>query len=70
MVTVLAVRLQVAAQYGLGLLIMVAYSLIQYPTIVIAMGTLGLLGFASSALIREAGKRLMRWRMEAMGGTR
>ena len=66
----LAAGEMIAAQYGLGFLIMDAYSLIQYPTIVIAMGTLGLLGFASSALIREAGKRLMRWRMAAMGGTR
>lgn len=63
----LAAGEMIAAQYGLGFLIMDAYSLIQYPTIVIAMGTLGLMGFISSAIIREVGKRLMRWRLAAMG---
>ena len=63
----LAAGEMVAAQYGLGFLIMDAYSLIQYSTIVIAMGTLGLMGFISSAIIRMAGNRLMRWRLDAMG---
>lgn len=66
----LAAGEMIAAQYGLGFLIMDAYSLIQYPTIVIAMGTLGLMGFISSALIRWAGDRLMRWRLAAMGAAR
>src|SRR3954452_24873184 len=60
----------IAAQYGLGFLIMEAYNLIQYPTIVIAMGTLGLMGFISSAVIRQTGDRLMRWRLEATGSAR
>lgn len=63
----LAAGEMIAAQYGLGFLIMDAYNLIQYPTIVIAMGTLGFMGFLSSALIRAAGGRMMRWRMEAIG---
>lgn len=63
----LAAGEMIAAQYGLGFLIMDAYNLIQYPTIVIAMGTLGLMGLISSALIRMAGNRLMRWRLAAMG---
>ena len=66
----LAAGEMIAAQYGLGFLIMDAYSLIQYPTIVIAMGTLGLMGFISSAVIREIGNRLMRWRLETMGVAR
>ncbi len=66
----LAAGEMIAAQYGLGFLIMDAYNLIQYPTIVIAMGTLGLMGFISSAIIRRLGDRLMRWRLEAMGVTR
>ena len=36
----LAAGEMIAAQYGLGFLIMDAYNLIQYPTIVIAMATL------------------------------
>ena len=60
----------IAAQYGLGFLIMDAYNLIQYPTIVIAMVTLGILGYLSSAGIRLLGDRLMRWRSATMGGIR
>lgn len=55
----------IAAQYGLGFVIWEAYNLIQYPTIVIAMATLGVVGYVSSALIRLAGNRLMRWREES-----
>ena len=63
----LAAGEMIAAQYGLGFLIMDAYNLIQYSTIVIAMATLGIMGFVSSALIRILGVRLMRWRLDAMG---
>lgn len=52
----------IAAQYGLGFLIWDSYSLIQYPVIVIGMVTLGLVGWASSALVRAAGRKLMTWR--------
>jgi NitT/TauT family transport system permease protein len=57
----------IAAQYGLGFLIMESYNLIQFPTIVIAMATLGIIGFLSSALIRMLGARLMRWREHSLG---
>jgi len=63
----LAAGEMIAAQYGLGFLIMEAYNLIQFPTIVIAMATLGLLGYLSSALIRVLGHRLMRWREQSLG---
>ena len=63
----LAAGEMIAAQYGLGFLIMESYNLIQFPTIVIAMATLGLLGFLSSALIRLLGNRLMRWREQNIG---
>jgi NitT/TauT family transport system permease protein len=57
----------IAAQYGLGFLIMESYNLVQFPTIVIAMATLGIIGFLSSALIRVLGTRLMRWREQSLG---
>lgn len=63
----LAAGEMIAAQYGLGFLIMEAYSLIQFPTIVIAMATLGIVGFLSSTLIRVLGGRLMRWREQNLG---
>lgn len=63
----LAAGEMIAAQYGLGYLIFEAYNLIQFPTIVIGMATLGIAGFISSALIRVVGNRLMRWREQSFG---
>jgi NitT/TauT family transport system permease protein len=63
----LAAGEMIAAQFGLGFLIMDAYNLIQYPTIVIAMATLGILGYGSSAAIRLVGERLMRWQITSRG---
>ncbi|MDE0280709.1 MAG: ABC transporter permease [Gammaproteobacteria bacterium] len=57
----------IAAQYGLGFMILESYNLVQYPTIVIMMVTLGIVGYLSSALIRVAGNRMMRWRAQAIG---
>src|SRR5262249_62037698 len=63
----LAAGEMIAAQYGLGFLIMESYSLIEFSTTVIAMATLGLVGFLSSALIRMLGNHLMRWREQSLG---
>jgi NitT/TauT family transport system permease protein len=56
----------IAGQYGLGYLINASYTTTRYPTIVIAMITLGVLGFASSALIRLVGNRLMAYRTRSI----
>ncbi len=55
----------VSGQYGLGYLTMV-----QYPTMVIGMITLGIVGYATSAAVRILGNYLMQWRTRelAMGG--
>lgn len=42
----------IAGEYGLGYLINTSYTTTRYPTVVIAMITLGLVGFASSEVIR------------------
>lgn len=52
-----------AGEYGLGYLIWNSFILVQYPVIVIAMVTLGSIGWASSALIRFAGTLLMKWKV-------
>jgi len=52
----------IAGRFGLGYLINSSYTTTRYPTVVIAMITLGLVGFASSALIRLVGNRLMAYR--------
>lgn len=57
----------IAGQYGLGYLINASYTTTRYPTIVIAMATLGILGFASSAVIRLVGRRLMAYRARSIG---
>jgi NitT/TauT family transport system permease protein len=48
----------VAGQSGLGYLINSSYATVRYPTIVIGMLTLGLAGFATSALVGLLGERL------------
>lgn len=63
----LAAGEMIAAQYGLGFMIFESYNLIQFPTIVIGMATLGIAGFVSSAIIRVFGNRLMRWRVQSFG---
>ncbi|MCW2654671.1 MAG: sulfonate transport system permease protein [Mycobacterium sp.] len=55
----------IAGQYGLGYLINASYTTTRYPTIVIAMITLGGVGFACSALIRLVGNRLMVYRVRS-----
>lgn len=57
----------IAGQFGLGYLINASYTTTRYPTIVIAMITLGVIGFASSALIRLVGTRLMAYRARSIG---
>lgn len=52
-----------AGEYGLGYLIWNSFIMVQYPIIVIAMVTLGFIGWASSALIRLVGSLLMKWKV-------
>jgi NitT/TauT family transport system permease protein len=52
----------IAGKRGLGYMIYDAYSMVQIPTIIMGMLTLGFLGFFSSALVRYLGRRLMAWR--------
>ena len=60
----------VSGQYGLGYLINTSYTMVQYPTMVIGMITLGIVGYATSAAVRIFGNYLMQWRTRelAMGG--
>lgn len=57
----------ISGEFGLGYVIYTGYTLVSYPTIVIGMMTLGVVGYASSAAIRLAGRALMRWRSRAIG---
>jgi NitT/TauT family transport system permease protein len=52
----------VSGQYGLGYLINTSYTMVQYPTMVIGMITLGVVGYVTSAGIRILGNYMMQWR--------
>ncbi|MGH8990559.1 MAG: ABC transporter permease [Acidimicrobiia bacterium] len=56
----------IAGRFGLGYLVNTAYTTARYPTIVIAMFTLGFVGWLSSALIRFVGNRLMQYRARVL----
>jgi NitT/TauT family transport system permease protein len=43
-----------------------SYTDVQYPTIVIGMITLGLVGYATSALVRAVGNSLMEWHVREL----
>lgn len=57
----------VSGQFGLGYLINTSYTTVQYPDIVIGMLTLGIVGYATSALVRLTGDWLMAWRGRELG---
>ena len=60
----------VSGQFGLGSVINTSYTMVRYPTIVIGMITLGVVGYSTSALIRIGGDYMMQWRVRelALGG--
>jgi len=53
---------------GLGYKVWETYYYVQFPTMVSTMATLGFFGYISSALVRIAGHRLMRWRANVLAG--
>lgn len=53
----------ISGQFGLGYLIYNSYTNVQYPTLVIAMFTLGIVGYLTSAAVRHIGDWLMTWRI-------
>lgn len=57
----------IAGEYGLGYVIYTSYTMVSYPTIVIGMITLGVVGYVSSAMIRSVGMFLMGWRTRELG---
>ena len=62
----------VSGQYGLGYVINTSYTMVRYPTIVIGMFTLGIVGYVTSAAVRMLGDYMMQWRARelALGADR
>ncbi len=56
----------VSGQYGLGYVINTSYSTVRYPTIIIGMITLGVVGYVTSAAVRVVGNSLMSWRVREL----
>lgn len=57
----------ISGDYGLGYMIMASYMVNKYTTMVMAMLTLGFVGWITSAMVRAAGNRMMQWRERALG---
>ena len=51
----------ISGQYGIGYFTWEAYSLVQYADIALGMITIGVLGLASSLLVRAIGQLVMPW---------
>lgn len=56
----------ISGDYGLGYMIMESYMVNTYVSMVMAMLTLGFVGWATSAMVRWAGNRMMQWRVRAL----
>jgi NitT/TauT family transport system permease protein len=55
----------ISGQYGIGYFTWNAYSLINYPDIVVGMLTIGLLGTGSTYAVRLATRPMLRWQRKA-----
>ncbi len=60
----------ISGQYGVGYFTWEAYSLVDYPAIMLGMITIGVLGLACSGIIRIVGVLLMPWLAFASGSKR
>ena len=60
----------ISGQFGVGYFTWEAYSLVDYPAIVLGMITIGVLGLGCSGIIRMVGVLLMPWLALAPGGKR
>src|SRR5262245_5235117 len=55
-----------SGEYGLGYVINTSYTTTRYPTIIIGMISVGIVGYATSALVRMAGDAMMQWRVREL----
>lgn len=56
----------ISGDFGLGYMIMASYMVNTYVSMVMAMITLGFVGWLTSAMVRMAGNRMMQWRVRAL----
>jgi NitT/TauT family transport system permease protein len=51
----------ISGQLGVGYRTWTAYTVVDYPGVLVGMVTIGILGFATSAAVETTGRRLTRW---------
>ncbi|MGQ4599316.1 ABC transporter permease subunit [Nocardia sp. R6R-6] len=51
----------ISGRLGVGYRTWQAYTIVDYPAVFVGMITIGVLGFATSALVEVAGRRITRW---------
>ena len=56
----------ISGDFGLGYMVMDSYMQNKYVSMVMAMITLGFVGWLTSAMVRRAGNRMMQWRVRAL----
>lgn len=56
----------ISGDFGLGYMIMDSYMINTYVSMVMAMITLGFVGWGTSAMVRAVGNRMMQWRIRAL----
>ncbi len=56
----------ISGDYGLGYMIMDSYMVNKYVSMVMAMISLGFVGWGTSALVRWGGDQMMQWRVKAL----
>ncbi len=56
----------ISGQYGIGYFTWLAYTLVQYPKIIVGMLAIGLLGSGSSLIVRQALQPLLRWQAKGI----
>ena len=56
----------ISGDFGLGYMIMDSYMVNKYVSMVMAMISLGFVGWLTSAMVRFAGDRMMQWRVRAL----
>lgn len=60
----------ISGQYGIGYRTWEAYTVVDYPSVVVGMLTIGLLGGATAAAVELAGRRVTRWLPRGTEGSR
>ncbi|GLZ10430.1 putative nitrate ABC transporter, permease protein [Actinomadura sp. NBRC 104425] len=60
----------ISGDFGVGYRTWQAYTIVDYPGVLVGMTTIGVLGWGTSAAVELAGRRVTRWLPRAEGGPR